>query len=167
MSAPGIVAAATATAPPPERDGREGERRTSARARAGWLDDEIWQQRFCFRHGFNVRRRCIYTTNRTTGSGYIYIIITKRKLRWHRRRLAERARLESEISVRRPSSSLRTKRTAPRGRVSEAGIVVLCKTFTHYIKTNRYLDFRIPLTHPPSAPSGHTYVSNVTQTIIK
>lgn len=66
---------------------------------------------------------------------YIYIIITKRKLRWHRRRLAERARLESEISVRRPSSSLRTKRTAPRGRVSEAGIVVLCKTFTHYIKT--------------------------------
>lgn len=49
-----------------------GER---ARARAGWLDDEIWQQRFCFRHGFNVRRRCIYTTNRTTGSGYIYILL--------------------------------------------------------------------------------------------
>jgi len=44
--------------------------RTSARA--GWLADEIWQQRFCFRHGFNVHRHRTYTANRTTGSGYIY-----------------------------------------------------------------------------------------------
>jgi len=49
----------------------------SARARAGWLADEIWQQRFCFRHGFNVRRRCTYTrqTGRPAAAIYIYIYI--------------------------------------------------------------------------------------------